>query len=518
MTEQASRSTDSDPGFSPPVRVGETVAGKYVIGRRIGIGGMGAVFEAQDTRLDRRVAIKFLLPHLAASPIAAGRFKREAKSATRITSEHVVKVLEIDDLPDGTPMLVMEYLEGQDLRQLLQESGPLPAELAVDYVMQALQAIAEGHNTSIIHRDLKPSNLFRTARADGSHVIKVLDFGIAKTLDGEGPSDHALTSTDDSRLGSPAYMPPEQFDDPRNVDARSDFWALGVTLYELISGRMPFHGFNIPELRAQVFNHTPDSLQAFAPSSAVPPGLEPVIAKCLAKARSDRYLTASELAIALAPFGSDDALVSRNRISNLGRPRTPNPVSPPRGSLTPYQATLPVGGNERPHTDTSSGARPVARVAGRRAGLVLAAALGLGVTALGGAMRVWHSGAEETPRTVSNLSPAKPASSHELPTPINDGTPGTDTKVPSPGPQDQPGDTKAPPASSSKRGGQKAQQPTSPVPTVASAPPGGSAVPPKTDLAPDPTAEAANLPISPRQSGDPDWARRLEEDLDAGRK
>ncbi len=514
MTESA-RSSDSDPGFSAPVRVGETVAAKYVIGRRIGIGGMGAVFEAQDLRLDRRVAIKFLHPHLAASPTAAGRFKREAKSATRITSEHVVKVLEIDDLPDGTPMLVMEYLEGTDLRELLRESGPLPPELAVDYVMQALQAIAEGHNTSIIHRDLKPSNLFLTARADGSPLIKVLDFGIAKTLEGEGASDHALTSTDDSRLGSPAYMPPEQFEDPRNVDARSDFWALGVTLYELISGRMPFHGFNIPELRSQVFNHTPASLKALVPSSALPPGLDPVIAKCLAKARSDRYTTASELGIALAPFGSDDALVSRNRISNLGRPRSPNPVSPPRDSMTPYQATLPVGGNERPHTDTSSGARPLLRVQPQRRTRTVLAALGVAGAALSGALiySVSHSGG---PNSTVSL-PARKATPQHVLSPIPDSdafatTGGTPTRAPSESTQAAaaPISTAKPRRDNAHSGG--AAHNTAPVASAAA--PGSSA----TAKLDPPGTEANFSPPKLVTAHDSEWERRLEEDLDGGRK
>jgi len=195
MTESATRSDDSEARLLAPVREGETVAGKYVVGRLLGLGGMGAVFEAFDAGLERRVALKVLLPRLINSATAAQRFVREARAATRITSEHVVKLLEIESLADGTPLLVMEYLEGVDLRALLRERGPLEPRLAVDYLLQALQAVAEGHMQAIVHRDLKPSNLFLTQRADGTHLIKVLDFGIAKTLVSGVPADFALTSS-----------------------------------------------------------------------------------------------------------------------------------------------------------------------------------------------------------------------------------------------------------------------------------------------------------------------------------
>ena len=320
MTESASRSTDSDPRFSAPLREGETVAGKYVVGRLLGLGGMGAVYEARDMRLERRVALKVLLPRLVASPTAAGRFKREAKAATRITSEHVVKVVEIDDLPDGTPFLVMEYLEGKDLRVLLRENGPLAPRQAVDYLLQALQA--------------------------------------------DNPGDFALTSSEDLQLGSPTYMPPEQFQNPRDVDARADIWALGVTLYELVSGRVPFQGITYPELISQVLNRAPNPLQAAAAGSTLPAGLEQIVGKCLEKQREARYLNAVELAVALAPFGSDDARLSLTRVSGLSRPRTPTPTSSPRDSIAGYEATMPVPGDliaERPHTESSSGARRVAR-------------------------------------------------------------------------------------------------------------------------------------------------------------
>jgi serine/threonine-protein kinase len=349
------------------VRCGEIVAGKYVVGRLLGLGGMGAVYEASDSGLERRVALKVLLPRLVTSAIAAKRFVQEARSATRITSEHVVKLLEIESLPDGTPVLVMEYLEGKDLRALLCEGGPLEPRQAVDYLLQALQAVAEGHLQGIVHRDLKPSNLFLSERADGTPLIKVLDFGIAKNIDSGRIDDFALTSSEDVQLGSPTYMPPEQFRNPRDVDARADIWALGVTLYELISGRVPFQGLCYPELVSQVLSGKPESLKATLPGASLPDGLAAVVNKCLEKERDLRYRNAVELATALAPFGTDDARLSLTRVSGLSRLRPAS--SPATGSSDAYEATLPVAVDPayvQPHTSTSSGARKLPRSAPRK--------------------------------------------------------------------------------------------------------------------------------------------------------
>ena len=377
MTESASLSGENDPSFSAPVREGEVVAGKYIVGRLLGVGGMGVVFEGRDTGLERRVALKVLLPRLVTSPTAAQRFVNEARAATRITSEHVVKLLEIATLRDSTPLLVMEYLEGKDLRVLLREGGPLEPQVAVDYLLQALQAVAEGHMHGIVHRDLKPGNLFLTERADGTPLIKVLDFGIAKTLESGRPADFRLTSSEDVQLGSPTYMPPEQFRNPRDVDARADIWALGVTLYELISGRVPFQGVTYPELVSQVLSGAPESLKSALAGVSLPAGLAKIVGKCLEKERDKRYLNAVELAVALAPFGSEDARLSLTRVSGLTRPRTPNPASArlPSGA---YEATLAVAVDhayERPHTNTSSGARKVPKVASRRLPWVVIASI-----------------------------------------------------------------------------------------------------------------------------------------------
>jgi serine/threonine protein kinase len=301
-----------------PLRPGDVVADKYVVERTLGVGGMGVVVQARDRVLDRQVAIKFLLPKLVGSDTAVQRFVREARAATRITSEHVVRLLEIEKLPSGTPFFVMEYLDGCDLRTLLRERGALPPSLAVDYVLQALQAVAEGHVRGIVHRDLKPGNLFLTRRADGTPLIKVLDFGIAKTAESDAAEAVALTSSEDVRLGSPAYMPPEQLQSPRDVDLRSDIWSLGATLYELLCGRPPFGGSGYLELATHVLNRPPAPLSERAPTADLfPAGLEKVVLKCLEKERRLRFANAQELATALARFGSADARMSLTRVTGM---------------------------------------------------------------------------------------------------------------------------------------------------------------------------------------------------------
>ncbi|MES1187539.1 MAG: serine/threonine-protein kinase [Myxococcales bacterium] len=317
MTSNTASHLEAGDNSAAPVRVGEVVADKYLIEQTLGVGGMGVVVAARDQLLDRKVAIKFLLPKLAGSETAVQRFTREARAATRVSSEHVVRLLEIEKLPSGTPFFVMEYLEGSDLRALLRERGALSPSLAVDYVLQALQAVAEGHVKGIVHRDIKPGNLFLTSRADGTPLIKVLDFGIAKTIDSDSVESTSLTSSDDVRLGSPAYMPPEQLQNPRDVDKRSDIWSLGATLYELLCGRPPFEGPGYLELASRILSQPPVPLSQQPVPGTLPPGLENILRKCLEKDRDARYANAAELAAALAPFGSDDARVSLGRVAGM---------------------------------------------------------------------------------------------------------------------------------------------------------------------------------------------------------
>jgi eukaryotic-like serine/threonine-protein kinase len=354
MTSNTASQLEAGDNIAAPVRVGEVVAEKYLIEKTLGVGGMGVVMAARDQLLDRKVAIKFLLPKLAGSDTAVQRFMREARSATRVTSEHVVRLLEIEKLPSGTPFFVMEYLEGSDLRALLRERGALSPSLAVDYVLQALQAVAEGHVKGIVHRDLKPGNLFLTSRADGTALIKVLDFGIAKTIDSDSAESTSLTSSDDVRLGSPAYMPPEQLQNPRDVDKRSDIWSLGATLYELLCGRPPFEGPGYLELASRILSQPPSPLSEQQVPSTLPNGLEAILRKCLEKDRNARYANAAELATALAPFGSDDSRVSLGRVAGMFNSNSSIPALSRSVALqdpAACTATLEVPGAMRQNAD-----------------------------------------------------------------------------------------------------------------------------------------------------------------------
>jgi serine/threonine-protein kinase len=315
------------------------VADKYVIGDELGRGGMGVVVAATDRVLGRRVAIKFLLPQLASSPNAVRRFLREAQVAARITSEHVVTLLEIDTLPGGTPFFVTEYLEGRDLRRILAEDGPLPSEVAVDYLLQALEAVAEGHRRGIVHRDLKPANLFLTERADGTPLVKVLDFGIAKVIELEEGVEPALTGSMDTRLGSPSYMSPEQLQDPQEVDVRSDVWALGVTLYELVSGALPFQGRTHVELVLKITRSPPQPPSHGRSDLTLPRALETVILRCLERDKALRYASTLDLAEALVRFGSAESRVSLKRIRGLSAERPSSGDSLPRRSSIPRSTT-----------------------------------------------------------------------------------------------------------------------------------------------------------------------------------
>src|SRR3984957_7520931 len=298
-------------GSSPPdagVHPGQVLAGKYRVERVLGAGGMGVVVAAHHLQLDERVALKFLLPAALRNPEILARFDREARAAVKIKSEHVARVVDVGKLENGAPYLVMEYLEGDDLAGGLKQHGAMPVELAVDFVLQACEAIAEAPSLGIVHRDLKPANLFCIARPDGLPSIKVLDFGISK-MTGFGASgpDLGMTRTS-AMLGSPYYMSPEQMQSSKSVDARADIWALGVILFELVTGRLPFDAEGVPELALKVMTEAPPPLRSVRPDA--PPGLELAVRHCLEKDRVLRCASVSDLAAQLMPFGSERARAS----------------------------------------------------------------------------------------------------------------------------------------------------------------------------------------------------------------
>ncbi len=291
---------------------GSVLVGKYRVERMLGQGGMGVVIEATHIALNERVAMKFLLPELAMDGEAAERFLREARAAVRIKSPHVAKVSDVGTLESGSPYMVMEFLEGQDASEFLHGHGVMAVPDAIDLVIQACDAIAEAHSYRIVHRDLKPANLFITRHADGSPFVKVLDFGISKVLDEKAVSSLTRTTT---TLGSALYMSPEQIRESRSVDHRTDIYAIGVTLYELLSREHPFDADSFPALCVKIATGTPVPLQDRR--ADLPPELCAVIHHALAKEPVDRFQNVGELCLALQPWAPESARTLIQRIARL---------------------------------------------------------------------------------------------------------------------------------------------------------------------------------------------------------
>lgn len=303
---------------------GQILAGKYRIEQILGKGGMGVVVAATHVQLEEKVALKFLLPEALTNEEAVRRFEREARAAVKIKSEHVARVIDVGTLETGSPYMVMEFLEGCDLGEYVARNGVLEPQAAAECLLQACEAIAEAHALGIVHRDLKPANLFRIVRADGTPSIKVLDFGISKVM-----AEGGITKTS-SMMGSPYYMSPEQMTSARTVDARTDIWALGVILHELLTGRVPYEGDTIPEICVQILQAPVPQLSATRPD--LPDGLDQIIACALKKERDERYPDVAAFAHDLAVFCPQTGRSSSERIARvLGLSRPP---PSPRGVVT----------------------------------------------------------------------------------------------------------------------------------------------------------------------------------------
>ena len=286
------------PGLADGYR-GQTLAGKYLVEGVLGDGGMGTVVVARHIELDENVAIKLLRPDLAENELVVARFMREGKIAARIRStEHIVKVRDIGRLDSGVPFMVMELLEGEDLEARLDREVRLPIELAVDLTLQACDALAAAHDAGIVHRDIKPGNLFLTTRRNGHPSVKVLDFGISK-LAGE-LAEHGHRTSAQEIFGSPFYMSPEQLLSSADVDTRADVWSLGVVLYEMITGTLPFEADVLARLHIAVLQGDPIDVRRHG--IHVPDELAEVIHGCLQRNRDTRLQSMRQLAEALAPF------------------------------------------------------------------------------------------------------------------------------------------------------------------------------------------------------------------------
>jgi serine/threonine-protein kinase len=380
---------------------GAIIAGKYSLTHTLGQGGMGLVVAATHLQLERRVAIKFLLPQHLEKQEVVSRFTREARAAAKIQSDHVAHVLDVG-VDEGTPYMVMEYLEGEDLKQIISRRGPLAVEEAVRYIMHACEALAEAHSLGIVHRDLKPANLFLANRPNGKSILKVLDFGISKIMNPATETELTLTS---KAVGSPSYMSPEQLASSRSLDGRADIWALGVVLYEMLARRRPFFGETMPNIVAQILKGAFEPLDALRPD--LPLAVVAAVHKCLELDPGARFSSVNELTLALAPFAPAESTSSVDGV--------PRATTGWRASIRPVDES---GFHQTGvASSVSSSGLQKAGVPKRRKLLRVAAAGGvaaLAVLASGFAFVVWSSH-----RTLAVRSGAAPQTqTQESPPPI----------------------------------------------------------------------------------------------------
>jgi serine/threonine-protein kinase len=278
-----------------PVRPGDVVAGKYRVERLIGSGGMGIVVAAHHLALDEPVALKFLRPHQSENREVVERLMREARATFRLRNVHSVRVHDVGELPEGPLYIVMELLEGRDLRAELDARGALPLREVVSHGLDICEALEEAHALGIVHRDLKPGNLFLARTVGGRDIVKILDFGMSKldpALTENGPITRPETA-----LGTPRYMAPEQWKSASTVDPAADIWAVGAVMYELLTGKVPLKELGLVERQARLQAGAIPSPREIRPE--VPEALARVVLRCLRADPRARWSSASSLAGAL---------------------------------------------------------------------------------------------------------------------------------------------------------------------------------------------------------------------------
>ncbi|MBX3208779.1 MAG: serine/threonine protein kinase [Labilithrix sp.] len=313
------------------IEPGTVIDGKYRVLRRIGEGGMGTVFEGENTRIERRVAIKVLHEHVASSPEFAQRFEREARASARIGSPHVCDVLDLGDLPNGERFIVMEFLDGESLEDRLTKGTLTAAELA-PIAFEILEGLGSMHQVGVIHRDLKPANVFLARGRGKSEVVKILDFGVAKILPrADEPGE--MTSTG-MMMGTPLYMSPEQARGARDVDGRTDLYAASVIFYRALTGEMPHSGDNLHELLFKIVLEDPRPIRELAPD--VDEAFADIVTRGLARDADQRFGSAREFQEELSAWGAAQG----------------------RASLA-FAVTLP---SERPPLKNLSGGYPASRL------------------------------------------------------------------------------------------------------------------------------------------------------------
>ncbi|NUP09861.1 MAG: serine/threonine protein kinase [Polyangiaceae bacterium] len=299
--------------------VGKKIDGKYEVARIIGAGGMGAVYEAHHVGTGRRVAIKVISTgDLSKDEQLVGRFQREARAAGAVDTQHICQVLDTGtDSTTNWPFMVMEFMSGEDVQQLLRRVGPVHADLALRIAAQACIGLSKAHDAGVVHRDMKPANLYLARTDAGKVIVKLLDFGIAKVKmeHASEMGDAGLTRTG-TMLGSPLYMSPEQARGVKTIDHRADIWSLGVVLYEMLTGRTPYHHIEaLGELIIAICSEPPRPVQDFAPW--VEPDIAAIVHKALKAHPSERFQTASEMLDAIVAVKRDGTEIEEAMLVSL---------------------------------------------------------------------------------------------------------------------------------------------------------------------------------------------------------
>ena len=314
--------------------IGQTLD-KYKVIKQIGEGGMGLVYEGLHTVIEKRVAIKLLREDFSSKPDVVTRFRQEAKSASRIGHENIVDISDFGETPTGASYFIMEFLEGEDLANVLSRDGVLAVERAIHIASQCCRALGAAHSKGIVHRDMKPENIFLVSRGGTTDFVKIVDFGIAKMSDIEtdGEPGRKLTKTG-MIFGTPEYMSPEQAAG-KQLDHRVDVYAMGVILYECITGTVPFLGDTFMGILTQHMFEEPPALLDANPHVECPSELEMVIYKALAKDPEDRYQDMFELLEAIEEAA--EGRVAKSTLRGHGDPvkatkRSPRSIRPVRGT------------------------------------------------------------------------------------------------------------------------------------------------------------------------------------------
>ena len=403
-----------------PVRTGEVCGGKFRVERIIGEGPFGLVAEATDLDVERRVSLHFLHRDACARPEVVERFVREARAAANIRSDHVARILDVGGVDAQCPFIVREQLDGVDLELVIARHAPIDVTEAAEWIIQACEGLSAAHALGIAHRELNPANLLRVER-EGTRQIKLLDVGISKAaVSGDGEDDALLESNVPSAVEASEYLAPEQLRGMKDVDVRADVWALGVILYELISGERPFAGRHLTAPVAKVLYEPHRPVRWLL--ADVPQGIEAIIDHCLQKDRERRYQAAADLAVALLPFAPKRAraVVERAKANKASMAAASAPPARLPAPL-PRDTTEPPKSNGTPALSVSS--RPSAPPQNTYAAWLAVACMCVGLTgavlALGARFR--DHVARSSP--VANGAPPAPVANDAPPAPTRTTSP-----------------------------------------------------------------------------------------------